>query len=152
MVLRGCALSWPWWADLGWVLAIADTYSRYFIVPWAAPNPLVGHCLLPSCLFLLETSWPLHVEIPQQCDPMTSVVCDPMTSVVIANPQGTTPRQWVYVNIILERASLAVPVSMPPEPEEAWPSRCCPQLPHASSASPDRPASKLLSYSVAACC
>ena len=41
VVLRGARLIWPWWADLGWALDLAHTYSRYFLVPWVSPNPLV---------------------------------------------------------------------------------------------------------------
>ena len=48
VVLGGCALAWPWWADPSWALAIAGAYSRYFLVPWAAPNPPVE--LAPSTL------------------------------------------------------------------------------------------------------
>lgn len=51
--------------------------------------------------------------------------------------QGALPRQWMYINFILEHASAFVPVSMPPPPE-APPGMCCPQLwplcsPHISS-------------------
>ena len=51
--------------------------------------------------------------------------------------QGASPRQWVYMNLILEHASAFVPVSML-LPPEAPPGMCCLQLqplcsPHLSS-------------------
>ncbi len=133
IILKGASLHWPYLTRLDFAMAVAETYSHCFIRPWAAPNPPVRvPCVITLPLWpykVWRKSMRPAISVPStfpywdtpgivQCAKKPTVAnCSTVRYASpslqpnlekgkgICSSQAAGPRQWMYINVILETST-----------------------------------------------